>query len=179
MGLRQACLGDLTPDRTALVLGQVGLDFPRLHGSLEWFDSIDPYVVIQGEEIRAQEPDSRTEVLDAVHEQVEALNWALGVEYRLSDTFTGYVSYYRDNSTLDDDIEQAGLSIIPIDISNLTVGTDFVVRSARLTLGLGYGWGSEVDQELTDLLREEKEDFEATYVYQSLRLLFGFEIGVD
>ncbi len=151
----------------------------RLHGSLEWFDSIDPYVVIQGEEIRAQEPDSRTEVLDAVHEQVEALNWALGVEYRLSDTFTGYVSYYRDNSTLDDDIEQAGLSIIPIDISNLTVGTDFVVRSARLTLGLGYGWGSEVDQELTDLLREEKEDFEATYVYQNFRLLFGFEIGVD
>ncbi|MCL7972105.1 MAG: hypothetical protein M8866_08495, partial [marine benthic group bacterium] len=151
----------------------------RLHGSLEWFDGIDPYVVIQGEEIRAQEPESRTEVLDAVHEQTEALNWALGAEYQLSDTFTGYLSYYRDNSTLDDDIDRAGLSIIPIDINNLTVGTDFVVRSARLTLGLGYGWGSQVDRELTDLLREESEAFQATYVYRSLRLLFGFEIGVN
>jgi hypothetical protein len=54
----------------------------------------------------------------------------------------------------------------------------FVVRSARLTLGIGYGWGSELDRELTDLLQNEDEDFSATYVYQSVKLLFGFEIGV-
>jgi hypothetical protein len=150
----------------------------RIHGSLEWFDKIAPYVVIQGDSLYAQEPEGEGIVLDAVHEQTEALNWGLGLEYTLSDTFTGYLSYFVDNSTLDDDIERAGLSIIPIDISTITVGTDFVVRSARLTLGIGYGWGSEVDRELTDLLQEEKEDFEATYVYRSIKLLFGFEIGV-
>jgi len=150
----------------------------RLHGSLEWFDKIEPYVVIQGEEIQAQEPEDRTLVLDAVHEQTEVLNWALGAEYDLSETFTGYLSYYRDNSTLDDDIERAGLSILPIDINNVTVGTDFVVRTARFTLGIGFGWGSEIDRELTNLLRGEDEDFEATYVYRSIKLLFGFEIGV-
>lgn len=150
----------------------------RLHGSLEWFDKIAPYVVIQGDSLQAQEPEDESIVLDAVHEQTDALNWALGFEYTLSETFTGYISYFVDNSSLDDDIERAGLSIIPIDISTVTVGTDFVVRSARLTLGIGYGWGSEVDKELTDLLREEKEDFEATYVYRSIKLLFGFEIGV-
>jgi hypothetical protein len=48
-----------------------------------------------------------------------------------------------------------------------------------LTLGFGYGWGSKVDQALTDLLREEDPDFEATFVYRSLRFLFGFEIGVE
>lgn len=151
----------------------------RIHGSLEWFDKIAPYVVIQGDSLYAQEPEGEGIVLDAVHEQTEALNWGLGLEYTLSDTFTGYLSYFVDNSTLDDDIERSGLSIIPIDISTITVGTDFVVRSARLTLGVGYGWGSEVDRELTDLLKEEKEDFEATYVYRSIRLLFGFEIGVN
>jgi hypothetical protein len=135
-------------------------------------------VVIQGDSLYAQEPEGEGFILDAVHEQTEALNWGLGLEYTLSDTFTGYLSYFVDNSTLDDDIERAGLSIIPIDISTITVGTDFVVRSARLTLGIGYGWGSEVDRELTDLLQEEKEDFEATYVYRSIKLLFGFEIGV-
>ena len=150
----------------------------RIHGSLEWFDKIAPYVVIQGDSLYAQEPEGEGIVLDAVHEQTEALNWGLGLEYMLSDTFTGYLSYFVDNSTLDDDIERTGLSIIPIDISTITVGTDFVVRSARLTLGIGYGWGSQVDRELTDLLKEEKEDFEATYVYRSIRLLFGFEIGV-
>jgi len=150
----------------------------RIHGSLEWFDKIAPYVVIQGDSLYAQEPEGEGGVLDAVHEQSEALNWGLGLEYTLSDTFTGYLSYFVDNSTLDDDIERAGLSIIPIDIGTITVGTDFVVGSARLTLGIGYGWGSEVDSELTDLLKEEKEDFEATYVYRSIKLLFGFEIGV-
>ena len=134
--------------------------------------------MIQGEEIQAQEPEDRTLVLDAVHEQTEVLNWALGAEYDLSETFTGYLSYYRDNSTLDDDIERAGLSILPIDINNVTVGTDFVVRTARFTLGIGFGWGSEIDRELTNLLRGEDEDFEATYVYRSIKLLFGFEIGV-
>ena len=53
-----------------------------------------------------------------------------------------------------------------------------MVRSARLTLGIGYGWGSEIDKELTNLLRDEDEDFAATYVYRSIKLLFGFEIGV-
>ena len=52
------------------------------------------------------------------------------------------------------------------------------MRSARLTLGIGYGWGREIDKELTDLLQEEKEDFEATYVYRSIKFPFGFEIGV-
>jgi hypothetical protein len=150
----------------------------RLHGSLEWFDKIDPYVVIQGDSLQAQEPEDQSVVLDAVHEQTDALNWGLGLEYTLSETFTGYLSYFVDNSTLDDDIERAGLSIIPIDISTITIGTDFVVRSARLTLGIGYGWGSEIDKEITDLLRQENANFEARYVYRSIKLLFGFEIGV-
>jgi len=150
----------------------------RLHGSLEWFDKVDPYVVIQGTEIQAQEPETESTVLDAVQEQTSVTNWGLGLEYALNETFSGYVSYYMDNSNLDDDIERAGLSILPIDITTLTVGTDFVLRTARFTLGIGYGWGSEIDRELTDVLRREDADFQATYVYRSIKLLFGFEIGV-
>ena len=150
----------------------------RIHGSLEWFDKIAPYVVIQGDSLYAQEPEDEGGLVDAVQEQTDVLNWALGLEYAISETFTGYVSYYTDNSALDDDIERAALSIIPIDISTITIGTDFFLRSARFTLGVGYGWGSEVDRELTDLLPEKQEDVEATYVYRSIRLLFGIEIGV-
>jgi hypothetical protein len=150
----------------------------RLHGSLEWFDEIDRYVVIQGEELQAQEPADSTFVLDAVQQQNSVTNWGAGVEYAFNRTFSGYISYFVDHSYLDENVERAGLSILPIDIGTVTVGADFVLRSARFTLGIGYGWGSEADQELTDLLKDRDEDFEATYVYRSLKLLFGFEIGV-
>ena len=43
----------------------------------------------------------------------------------------------------------------------------------------GYAWGEKVDQELTDVLQEEDADFEATFVYRSMRVIFGFEIGID
>ena len=66
------------------------------------------------------------------------LNWALGVEYAFSPLVSGYVSYYTDNSTLTDEVERAGLGILPFDISNVTVGSDFVVRTVRFTLGLGW-----------------------------------------
>jgi hypothetical protein len=88
---------------------------------------------------------------------------------------SAYASYYLDASGL---TEMADLSAMPLDVNTVTVGTDFTVSSALLTLGIGYGWGSKVDRALTDLLSEEDEDFEATFVYRSFRFLFGFEIGV-
>ena len=150
----------------------------RIHGSLEWFDKVDPYFVMQGDDVTAQEPDSVVVAVDAVQAQGEVLNWALAVEYAFSPNVSGHISYYTDNSTLTDEIERAGLGVLPFDISNITVGSEFVVRSARFTLGVGYGWGSEIDNELTDLLRREDEDFEAKFVFRSFKLLFGFEIGV-
>ena len=150
----------------------------RLHGSMEWFDKIEPYFVMQGEDVEVLEPPGTTVPVDAVQEQDEVLNWALGVEYAFSPLVSGYVSYYTDNSTLTDEVERAGLGIMPFDISNVTVGSDFVVRTVRFTLGLGLGWGSQIDQELTDLLKQEDPDFVATYAFRSMKLLFGFEIGV-
>ena len=150
----------------------------RLHGSLEWFDAIQPYFVMRGEDVVAQEPADRIIPVDAVQEQDEVLNWALGLEYAFSPKVNAYLSYYTDNSTLTDEVERAGLGVLPFNISNVNLGTDFAVKSARLTLGFGFGWGSKVDQELTNVLNQEDPDFVATYVFRSMKLLFGFEIGV-
>jgi hypothetical protein len=194
LGLNQSTIG---ADTTAILAG-IQTDLPaeyrsplsiggglawrlgpvRLHGSLEWFDKVDPYVVVQGDSLYAQVPEGEGIILDGVHEQTDVLNWALGLEYAINETFSGYLSYFLDNSTLDDDIERADLSGLPIDIKTITLGTDFKVGTALLTLGIGYGWGSELDQELTDVLRQDDPDFQATYVYRSIKLLFGFEIGV-
>jgi len=157
--------------------GAVRLGGTRLHASAEWYDAIAPYFVMQGEDFVTQEPEETMSV-DAVQALDEVFNWGVGLEHDFTPGLSAYVSYYTDNSGLTDEVERAGLSAIPIDIATVTVGTAFAVSSARFTLGFGYGWGSKVDQRLTDVLGDEVEDFEATFVYRSMRLIFGFEIGI-
>jgi hypothetical protein len=152
----------------------------RLHASGEWYDAIDPYVVMQGEDFVAQEPPEVIEVR-VVQALDDVFNWGVGLEHTFSPKLSGYLSYYLDATGLTDEVDaaDAALSTMPLDLNTVTLGTDFAVSSARLTLGVGYGWGSKVDQALTDLLRQEDPNFEAKFVYRSFRFLFGFEIGVD
>jgi len=136
-------------------------------------------VVIQGEEYLTQEPEElRT---PAARQQLdEVINWGAGVEHAFSARFSAYASYYTDNSGLTDKLTDPlpSLSILPIDIQTITVGSDFVISSARFTLGVGYGWGKKLDQNLTDALKGEDEEFVATFTYSNIRLIFGFEIGI-
>jgi hypothetical protein len=150
----------------------------HLHASGEWYDAIEPYVVMQGEDFVAQEPPEVISV-DAVQALDDVFNWGVGLEHTFSPKLTGYLSYYLDVTGLTDEIDRAGLSTMPLDVNTVTLGTDFMVSSARLTLGVGYGWGSKADQALTDLLSQEDPDYEAKFVYRSFRFLFGFEIGVN
>jgi hypothetical protein len=147
----------------------------QVHASAEWYDAIEPYLIMQGEPFIGQEPEVPSQQAP-VHELSDVLNWGIAIEQTFSPKLSGYVSFYTDQSGFADEIEEAKLSINPIDISTITIGTDFTVKSARFTLGVGYGWGSKVDQELTDVLRERDDDFEATFVYRTIRLIFGFEI---
>ena len=158
--------------------GALRIGGTRLHASAEWYDAIAPYVVLQGEEFVAQRP-AQIVLLDAVQALEEILNWGAGLEHVLSPNLSAYLSYSTNKSGLTDDIERANLSALPMDIASISAGTDFSVGSARFTLGLGYGWGRKVDEGLTDVLREEDADFEATFVYRSMRVIFGFEIGID
>ena len=148
----------------------------RLHASAEWFDEIPPYFVMQGEDFVGQEPPA-TFTVDAVQALDQVFNWGAGVEYGFTPGLIGYVSYYLDSSGFTDKVERAALSVLPMDINTVTAGAEFRVGIARFTLGAGYGWGSKVDQELTNVLADNDQDFEATFVFRSIRLIFGFEIG--
>jgi len=151
----------------------------RLHGSAEYFDKIEPYRVLDAEPFFAQEPDTLLVTPSPIHSAADVFNWGIGGEYQFSGGLKGYASFYTDNSALTPDISQSALSILPFDIRTVTLGVKFVVGSALFTVGGGYGWGSQVDESLTDIIRDENNDLEATYVYQNIRLLFGFEIGVN
>jgi hypothetical protein len=147
----------------------------RLHVSAEWFDAIAPYDVMRGADAVAQQPPD-TFAVDAVQALDDVVNWGVGLERRFAPSFSGFLSFAVDRSGLTDDVERAALSVYPFDISSVTGGADFSVGQVRLTLGAGYAWGREIDERLTEILRERDENLEATYVYTSLRLIFGFEI---
>ena len=161
--------------------GGLGLQLgkARLYASAEWFDRIDPYSVLQAGDFRAQEPEDVVFTVDVVHALDEVFNWAVGAEYAFSSNVNGHLSYYTDNTGLTDNIERTDLSIQPFDINNAIFGADFIVGPVLVTLGGGYGWGRKEAERLTDLLRQQDEDFRATFVYRSFRLLFGFEIDLN
>jgi hypothetical protein len=134
--------------------------------------------VIQGEGFVSQAP-AEVIAVDAVQELAEVLNWGAGLEHVVSPSVSAYLSYSTDNSGLTTDVERAGLSALPLDITSLSAGSDFVLGPARFTLGLGYAWGRKVDRGLTDALQQDDPNFEAVFVYRSIRVIFGFEIGID
>lgn len=179
-------LATLQPDLSAKYESpmSVGLGFgwqigkARINASGEWFDKIDPYVVMQGEESIQQEPPQPI-TFDVVQSMDEVFNWGLGLEYAFKETFSGYASFATDASGFTDEVERADLSLNTLDLYSAFLGADFRVKSARLTVGLGYGWGSAPAPELTDILPDEDLELDPRYVYSRLRILFGFELGVD
>ena len=74
---------------------------------------------------------------------------------------------------------ESDVNNLPIDIRTVNLGVDMTLGSARLTLGAGFAWGEQVDQQLTELIKPVDEEFEATYVYRGFRFLFGLEFGVN
>jgi hypothetical protein len=150
----------------------------RLNASGEWFDRIDPYVVMEGEEFVTQEP-SEVQQFQLIQAVDEVFNWALGLEYSFKGSVTGFASFGTDQTGFTDQIERADLSITNADLYSAFLGLDFMVSGARLTLGAGYGWGSSSASALLDVVGDENEGLEPRYVYRRLRILFGFELGMN
>ena len=179
-------LATIQPDLSATYKSplSVGLGFgwqigkARVNASGEWFDKIDPYVVMQGEESIQQEPPQPI-TFDVVQSMDEVFNWGLGLEYEFQETLSGYASFATDASGFTDEVERADLSLNTLDLYSAFLGADFRVKSARLTVGLGYGWGRAPAPELTDILPGDEGELDPRYVYSRLRILFGFELGVD
>ena len=176
-----ALLADVQTDLSAEFKSplSVGLGFgwqigkAHINASGEWFDTIDPYVVMEGEDFVIQEP-AGVDRFDVVHEMADVFNWAVGVGYDLSESVIAYGSFATDNTGVNDDIERADLTTAAFDLRSASLGTEFDVAFARVTLGVGYGWGSERAHEIADLVGDE--NFEPKYVYNRFRGLFGFEL---
>ena len=150
-----------------------------VHASAEWFDSVDPYAVLELTSFRSQTTGEDVErtLVDAAESVV---NWGVGIEHRFTERTQGYVSLVTDHSSSS---ELSDVAVTGFDIQHLAGGAAFQVRRSEFTVGLAYAWGDEqVDQRIdldpgdggSVLDPNEKR----TLRYQRISFVFGFSVAL-
>jgi len=153
----------------------------RLFGSAEWYNSVGPYDILDLGPFVGQTTGDTIQV-QLVQELRSVVAWALGVQQKLSDKVSGYLSFAFDPATAPDDPgSRDATSVGNWDIHTITAGATFPLGSSELTLGLGFGWGNGTAAQLADFGNISGGDIlpnavETPIDYTSIRLTIGFSI---
>ena len=113
-----------------------------LYASLEWFGGVGEYVVIDGEDFLGQS-SGKLLPSEVIHKVESVLNFALGVEQKVSRKFTLYGSFWSDYSARKGQTS-TNLSIADFNLYHFMGGTTFTAFNAQFTLGIGYAFGHKV-----------------------------------
>ena len=109
----------------------------RLHGSLEWFAAVGGYEVMAG--LRSLDPTvADVSVIDQMR---SILNGGVGIQIKVSDKLSWYLSTLIDLSTVSSDFEQV-LALSSWDVIHLNGGAVFQVDRFVFTTGLGFALGT-------------------------------------
>lgn len=147
-----------------------------LHGSVEWFDRLGEWTVIEAEPI---ETEGGGEPLDpSVTEDLESVfNWALGLQHDLTEKLGGYVGFRTDKSAA----PEASLSNSTLsfwDIRHVSGGVTFTVGRSSFTMGLIYSFGNDI----AEPLRLAPQTFgapegEDQVSFRRITFIVGFELS--
>jgi len=152
-----------------------------LYFTAEYFDKISQFTVMH-----VKEPDLQTEVLEndykLQHQLESVLNYGIGVEQKMSKLVSLYGSFYTNfsgvSSNTDSDLTFAGYNIY-----HLTVGSSFTMFNLKLTVGVGFGFGTEEIENLADYSSSALHNYllgrfgSQDIRYRSLKLVFGLSSG--
>ena len=117
------------------------LDRTRLYASAEWFRGEDEFDIMSLESFVGQSTGDT--LTPRVTQQFRAvLNFGVGVEQRLGPTTSGYASFRTDRSASTPGAE-TDVSVSSWNIYFVTVGASFRLVNSDVTLGAGYGFGSQ------------------------------------
>ena len=175
---------DLRADyRSPLSIG-AGLAFrltpsTRLHGSFEWFDGLDQYNVMDVQPFE-DIASGDTLLASVVDERRSVLNWAVGLEQRLSARWTGFASFSTNSSTNPEGLQLSDLSQTNWNILSFSIGADIRIGNNHVTLGATLGVGNSAAEQVVDFLEAVAgqpigETQDVRFTYRSIRFLFGFE----
>jgi len=152
----------------------------RFYWSMEWFDRVRPYTVVDADEFPAQ---STGEMLstDLTQELTSVINLGLGLEWLYSSRFKGYASFTTDYSAKKRGTE-TNLSLTDWNIHHLVTGAEFAIKKWELTMGLGFSFGARANGQRPAILDRATaagmwDPFEGLkFRYANYKLIFGFAI---
>ena len=146
-----------------------------LHGTVEWFNDIPEYTVIETAPFVGQSTGN-TVTFDITQQLEAVVNFGIGLEERFTPDFSMSASFRTDFSAIDSG-RNSDISVAVWDIYYLTVGSTFTLGGGEITFGLGYGFGNQdTDQFITnvgDQIIDPLPD-DATIAYRSLRFIMAF-----
>ena len=151
-----------------------------IYFSLEWFDEINKFKVMEPESFIAQSSgNSITTTFE--HELKSVTNYGFGFQHEFHDRLSVYASMILDKSARITD-SNTPFSLTNWDIYHFTVGSAFTFWRLDLTAGLNFSFGSDDSYELIDnndlpddtIFEERFEPKKVTY--RRIRLILGFTI---
>ncbi len=148
-----------------------------LHFSVEWFDAVEQYDVVQ---LAPYSPQTGGEEIAPVKVQElrSVINWGLGIEVPLSNTIYSYGSFATDYSAAVPSGE-GDITFADWNIYQITGGVEIGIKSTRITLGAGYSFGANSIQLFVPGGDEnEVVDSRVHVDYRRLKLMLGLSLNL-
>jgi hypothetical protein len=154
----------------------------NIHVSVEWFDQVDRYTVIDTEPFISQSTGETINYL-VENELKSVVNYGVGAEFYLIENLDFFISYVTDFSAAVPNTT-TNLTVSTWDIYHLSTGASFSIGRSEFTLGINYAFGSgkakgpvnlpegEIKNTLVDILENSELD------YRRLKFLIGFSIEI-
>ena len=161
--------------------GSYELNRTRVHATVEWFNNVRPYAVMDPDPFIIQ---STGEIVnpEVIAELDDVINFGFGLEYHPGSVDL-YASFTTDFSAAPDSSSEQNVTMSTWDIYHVTGGVAFTKAGLDLTLGLGYSWGSDdvavlsfdPDEQTTGLIGDPQN---LPVKYRKLKVFFGFAFSI-
>lgn len=155
----------------------------RLHLSLEWFDEVGKYDVLETNDFVGQS-DGNSYHNRVNTESKSIINYGIGVEFYLKEKLDLYLSFVTDYSVSITD-SKTNLGASNWDIFHFSGGVLFSVGRSEIALGANYAFGKEKLSGLVNLPDSEiGEDIgdiiaNAEMEYNRIKLILGFSFELN
>lgn len=159
-----------------------GIGKHRVHFSMEWFDAVKQFEVLETEDFTIQSSgETASNTVD--HELQSVVNYGVGLEIFFKEKLSGYASFVTDKSAAVPGT-QTNLAVSFWDIYHLTAGAAFTLGRSEFTLGASYSFGNDrlertitfPDADASNRISELLKGSEISFT--RLKMLLGFSIQI-